>query len=138
MCHFVFLQYWTLVCIACAFVPTSPSICHFCSHIPWCVSAYISTYPGVCVTFVPAYPGVRHFVFRGLNLMCVAFCFSIYRTVMRVTLCSSTCMILIYITFVDVCRFVLINMHDSNVHHFCVPTDRTPMCVTLCFWLGSP
>ena len=105
-----------------------------------CVTVYIniSTYPGVCVTFVPAYPGVRHFVFRGLNLMCVAFRFSIYRTVMRVTLCSSTCMILIYITFVDVCRFVLINMHDSNVHHFCVPTDRTPMCVTLCFWLGSP
>ena len=48
--------------------------------------------------------------------MCVAFRFSIYiyMTVMHVTLCSSTCMILMYITLCsygqdsDVCHFVLL------------------------------
>ena len=83
--HFVHLFLQALVCVTC-------------SHIPWCVSAYISTHPGVCYfcsyipwcvpTYISAYPGVRHFVFRGLNLMCVTFCFSIYIGLWCVSLCA--------------------------------------------------
>ena len=114
--RFVRLFLQALVCVT--FVPKYPGVCQLTFlHTLVCVT-FVPTNPGVCQTYISAYPGVRHFVFTGLNLMCVAFRFSIYiyiyRTVMHVTLCSSTCMILMYITLCsygqdsDVCHFVLL------------------------------